>query len=120
MSESLPPTDPFAVQRELVSQWEKSVNALLTQHMSTSDFAKQMHEAIAASQTPKALGKLSGPASLATKEDVAKMGERLQAVEEQLGRVINMLEQMVPADDSAARHQVARTKRFAEPQSATP
>ena len=122
MSET-PPTDPFALSREMVSQWEKGLNSLLTQHMSTSEFAKQMNEAMASSaQTMQALKKVLAPMSLATKDDVAQVGSRLQAIEEQLARAVALLERLAPEADRSAslKRTVARTKRFAKADPAKP
>jgi len=111
----VPPTDPFALSRELVSQWERSVNDLLTQHMSSSEFGKQMNAALASSeQTMKAIGSATAPLMVATKEDIAKLGKRLEAVEGQLARVTALLERLTPEaeGDAAPSRSIARTKRF--------
>jgi hypothetical protein len=116
-----PPADPFALTRDMVSQWEKGVNALLAQHMSTSEFAKQMHEAMATSeQSQAALKKVLAPMSIATKQDVAQIMSRLQAIEESLARVVDLVERLAPKAESTPRPKpaVARTKRFSKADSA--
>jgi hypothetical protein len=63
-----------------------------------------------------ALSTVMGPLTVATKEDIAKMSKRLQAIEEQLARVIAMLERLSPEAEvgsSSPGKKVARTKRFA-------
>ena len=63
-----PPKDPFALSREWLTQWERSVNEILTKHMSTTEFAKQMSESSALSaSTMQALTKVMGPIIPATK-----------------------------------------------------
>jgi hypothetical protein len=117
-----PPVDAFSLSREMMSQWEQSVNALLTQHMSTSDFSKQIHESMASSaQTMKALSKMSAPLSYATKDDVADISQRLQAIEEQLGRVTSLLERLLPEETVApSRPKISRSKRFSTADSRKP
>ena len=112
MNEQTPP-DLFAISREMMAQWEQSVNAMLTQHMSTSDFSKQVHESMTSSaQAAKALSKMSAPLNYATKSDVAEIGQRLQTLEEQLARVESLLQQLLPEPASPARPTISRAKRF--------
>jgi predicted phage tail protein len=109
-----PPVDIFSLSREMMSQWEQSVNALLTQHMSTSEFGKQMHESMGSSaQAMKALSKMSGQFSPATKDDVTQINRSLHAIEEQLAEVTSMLQRLLPQDTPARpKRQVSRSKRF--------
>jgi len=100
----------------MISQWEQSVNAMLTQHMSTSEFGKQMHESMGSSaQAMKALSKMSGQLSSATKDDVTELSRRLQAIEEQLAEVTSMLQRLLPQETAARpKRQISRSKRFKE------
>ena len=111
-----PPVDVFSLSREMMSQWEQSLNALLTQHMSTSEFSKQVHESMASSaQIMKSLSKMSAPVSFATKEDVAEIGQRLQAIEEQLAHLATLLERSPPqATASPSKPKISRSKRFSK------
>jgi hypothetical protein len=115
MNEKLP-VDVFSQSREMMSQWEQALNALLTQHMSTSEFSKQIHESMASSaQAMKSLGKMPAPLSFATKEDVAEIGQRLQAIEEQLAYLTTLLERSPPQAAAArSKPKISRSKRFSK------
>jgi hypothetical protein len=114
-----PPTDLFDLQRRLVAEWEKGLNALLTQEMSKSEFAEAMNRAnAAAAPMQKALATYRDKVTPATKEDVAKLGERLKALEDQVGLVLSVLKRLAPEpkEPRAARSPgVPRTKRYTAP-----
>jgi len=104
--------DIFGLQRQLVSEWEKSLNALLTEHMSKSEFGKQMSEMTASAKLQKPIAKALERLAPATKEDVAQLGERLKIVEELVGRAVAMLERIAPEERPVtAPVVVARTRR---------
>lgn len=109
------PPDPFALSRELVTKWEQSVNAELTKLMSTSEFAKQIHESMGApGATPKLPDKMPTLPTLATNLDIARIGERLASLEEQVAQAITLLERLTPPDAAANRAPVPRTKQFSK------
>jgi hypothetical protein len=114
-----PTNDPTALSREMLTQWERSMNELLTQHMSTAEFSKHMNESMkSTAEGMKALSKLLAPVSPATKDDIAQLSTRLHDLEEQVARAISLLESLVPtATALPPKHPVARTRRFtpAEP-----
>ena len=118
----VPPDDPVALSRELLTQWERSVNDLLTQHMSTAEFSKQMNESMqSTSQGMKALAKMLAPVSPATKDDIAQLSRRLHDLEEQMNRALALLERLVPPDDALPPPRpVLRTRRFSAPESKVP
>lgn len=114
------PKDPSALWREMVAQWEQGVNALATQVMSTGEFSRDVNRMMGVSlRMQKAmqqmLGRYFDALNLPTKDDLKGLGERLQAMEEQLGRVVAALERLAGPGDAAVSGgppRVARTKRF--------
>ena len=114
------PKDPAALWREMVVQWEQGVNALATQVMGTGEFSRDMNKMMGVSlrlqkSTQELLGRYFDALNLPTKDDLKGLGERLQSIEEQLGRVAAAIERLAGPGDAAAlgaAPRVARTKRF--------
>ncbi len=118
MSESTP-KDPVALWREMLSQWEKGVNTLATQTMTTSGFSREMNRVLGASLQMQKTGqellrRYFDALNLPTKDDLNVLGERLRAMEEQILRVADAVDRMAGSEptkvDAAAR--VKRTKRY--------
>ena len=112
------PLDPFAMWREMVSQWEKGANQLGNETTATDAFTGAMHKAMAAGVTAK---KVSDEASkrylvalnLPSRADVEALGERLLLIEDRLIAISAAIEQitgtavMAPSTTIAPR----RTKK---------
>jgi hypothetical protein len=105
--------DLASLQRELLSQWEKSVNDLLVKQMSTIEFGKQATQMFSAPpQLKKSADKLQDSLA-ATKGDVARLETRMKSIEDLLGRALAVLEGSGrKVDLPAAAPAAPRTKRF--------
>jgi hypothetical protein len=104
-----PGNDPLAPWRELVSQWEKNVNALANTTMASDEYSSSMHGAMGATlkiqQTMKdAMAAYLANANLPSRTEVLALGERLTGVEARLDRITTLLERIAAttAGESAA------------------
>lgn len=114
-----PKKDPAALWREMVVQWEQSVNALATQVMATGEFSWDMNWMMGVSlRMQKVMQEMRGryfdALDLTTKDDLKALGERLQSMKAQLRLMAASLERLAGPSDAAlgAPPRVARTKRF--------
>lgn len=112
--------DPAALWREMVGQWEKSVNTLATDYMATNEFSREANRVMSASRhiqkgMQEVMGRYLDALNLPTKTDIDGLGERLHAIEDELGRVSAAIEQIAGPSDGPAGGvaRVPRTKRFA-------
>ena len=114
--------DPAALWREMLGQWEKGVNAMATQVMTTGEFSRDLNRVMGVTlrmqkATQELLGRYFDALNLPTKDDLRAIGERLQVLEEQIGRVVEAVERMAGTEqskvDTTAR--VRRTKRYRAP-----
>ena len=92
-----PPSDPFSIWRDLVSQWEKSVNSAANESMASDQFSSSMNKALGASVQAQqlmseAMSRYLATLNLPSREDVIGIGERLQSIEAHLSRVVELLE----------------------------
>jgi len=113
------PRDPAELWRDMIAQWEKSMNAFASEFMSTGEFSRDMNRLMGVSMRmqkamQEMLGRYFDALNLPTKDDLKGIGERLHSMEKQLGRMAATLERLAgPADVAAgAAPRVARTKRF--------
>lgn len=111
--------DPAALWREMVGQWEKGVNALATQYMGTDEFSRDANRVMTASlKMQKGLQEMMGryfdALNLPTKPDIDSLGERLSAIEDELGRLSAALERVAgPSEEPGGGvPRVPRTKRY--------
>ena len=111
--------DPTAVWRDMMAQWEKGVNALATQTMGTSEFSRDVNRVMGVSlRMQKSMqdmfSRYFDALNIPTKDDLKGLGERLHAIEEQIGRMTVMLERLGETGDTAsnASPRVSRTRRF--------
>ena len=114
--------DPAALWREMLGQWEKGVNAMATQVMTTGEFSRDLNRVMGVTlrmqkATQELLGRYFDALNLPTKDDLRAIGERLQAVEEQIGRVVEAVERMAGTEESKVdtTERVRRTKRYRAP-----
>ena len=112
--------DPAALWREMVGQWEKTVNTLATGYMATNEFSREANRVMSASrQVQKGMQDIMGryfdALNLPTKTDIDGLGERLHVIEDELGRVSAAIEQLAGPGKGPAGGvpRVPRTKRFA-------
>jgi hypothetical protein len=93
-----PSKDPSAAWRELVSQWEKNINALANQNMASDEFSSGSNQAMNLALRLQQ-GMASGMATylatlnLPSRADITALGERLQAMEAYLSRIAVALEE---------------------------
>lgn len=111
--------DPAALWREMVGQWEKSMNSLATEVMGTGEFSRETNRLMSASlQIQKGMQEVMGryfdALNLPTKPDIDALGERLYAIEDELGRLNEALERLAGPTDGPAGGvpRVPRTKRY--------
>lgn len=109
------PTDPTAFFREMLGQWEKMANDHGTGMMKSSEFAQAMHGATAATMQAKEAGRefmtrVLAAYHLPSREEVAEVAGRLQAIEDRLAGIERMLERLAGAPARAERPQPRRTK----------
>jgi type VI protein secretion system component VasK len=110
--------DFLALQRDLLSQWEKALNELMVQQMSTPEFSKQANQLLTAGAPLKRSMEELKENAIATKGDVGRLEQRMKAIEDQLERAIVLLERAMPEEEGVApTHSVARTKRFSSAKS---
>jgi hypothetical protein len=90
---------------------EKSLNALLTEHMSKSEFGKQLSEMTASTKLQSRSPRPSSGCRRRRRR-MSQLGERLRIVEELVGRAVALLERLAPEErPAAAPVVVARTRR---------
>lgn len=111
------PPDPAAQFRELVTQWERNINAFANQVMGTESFSRLMQESqrlqLALQQaTSEAMGRRLAAMNMPTREDVIRVAEKLADVERRLGHIEASLEgnaAIAPGD--ASRGAPPRTRQ---------
>ena len=111
--------DPAAAWRDLVAQWEKNVNELANRTMGSDEFSKAVNQAMGLSagmqsSLSEAMGRYLASLNLPSRTEMAGIGERLNAIEERLDRVLTLLQ--LPAGaakpgGAAATAKPPRTKR---------
>jgi hypothetical protein len=86
------PTDPFAMFRDMVSQWEKATNDFGGKIAGSSEFAKSMQGATAMSMqiqqaVHEGMTKVLAATNIPSREDIAALGARVGNIESQLSRI---------------------------------
>jgi poly(hydroxyalkanoate) synthase III subunit E len=112
-------TDPAAIWRELVSQWEKGVNEIANKAMGSAEFSRVMNQATSGSLgLQQSLGDLIGKyltaLNLPSRAEMVSIGERLTAIEATLNRIavsVERLDPNAPADAAERGARPPRTKR---------
>ena len=90
-------TDPTAVWRDLVSQWEKNVNALANKTMATDEYSSAQSSMMSGLLRMQQMMASSMSTYLATmnlpsRADVVTIGEQLSSIEALLTRIATTLE----------------------------
>jgi hypothetical protein len=101
--ESIPP-DPAAFFRDMLGQWEKTVNSFGGEAMKSEEFSRSMGAATAASATMQAgmqqmTEKALSAANLPTRSDIDAIAGRITAIEAALARIEAMLGSAGPDRD---------------------
>jgi hypothetical protein len=125
------PVDPFAAWRDIVSQWEKSVNSLANREMASDQFSGSMNQMMnvmlrAQQSVGDGMIKYLAALNLPSRADLVALGEQLGSIESQLSRIAVAIERqaaqpaaaqpaasssMSPPPASPARRSPPRTKR---------
>lgn len=94
------PLDAF---RDFVGQWERGVNQFANEAMGNEQFSRLMLGASSAAAGAKAglgeaMERYLTTMNLPTRADIVTIGERLQAIETQLGRLTEIVAQTASVD----------------------
>lgn len=86
------PTDPMAMWRDILGQWEKAANDVGGKLLQRPESAEAMHKATALglqAQTAmhEAMAKMLSVANMPSKAEVEALGQRLGAIEASLSRI---------------------------------
>ncbi len=118
-----PVKDPMALWRELLGQWEKSVNALANQTMGSEEYSRSMNGAMGLTlkmqeSMKDVMATYLANMNLPSRVDFARLDERVQGIEGRLDRIIALLERSVPAGSAPATPPAPRPPRTKRPPSA--
>ena len=111
-----PPKDPLALWRDMLGQWEKSVNTLANQTMASEDYSRSMNGALSLSikmqeSMRDAMTAYLAQMNVPSRTDVARLDERLGAVELKLDRLIALVERSGGAGGATRPADAARPPR---------
>ncbi len=114
------PLDPFALVRELVAQWEKSVNQYATPLMHSDEFAMGANTAMGAALGAKKLAQELSQRSfeamnVASRADIIALGDRLQAIEDRMIGMQATLDRLAGGGTLPARPAPSRTRKPPQP-----
>jgi hypothetical protein len=117
------PVDPLAPWRDLVSQWEKNVNALANKTMASDEYSQSMHGAMSTTLKLQeamrdAMAAYLANANLPSRTEVLAIAERLGGVEARLDRMTALLERIGAKDAGASDAAPPRAPR--PPRTKTP
>lgn len=121
-------SDPLAVWREMLSQWEQNVNAIANRAMGSDEYSSSVNGAMAASlklqETMRQfMAAYLAHANLPSRTEVLAIAERLAGVEARLDRMTALLETIAatrngdapagaaPASAPPPRQRPPRTKK---------
>ena len=118
------PADPFGMWRDLLAQWENSLNALGNQAMGSDEFSRSMSRVSGLSLAMQQMmsdmmGRAQTAANLPTRADIVALSERLRVIEETLNRVAAVVDRLAEADH-AQRAAAARPPRTRKPPGGAP
>ena len=110
-----PTTDPSAIFRDWVTQWERSFDSFANQVMGTEGFSQTMNEFQKAQLGAQRLmvesmGQLLSNMNMPTREDVLRLAEAVQALDRRMERLEERLTGEAGSRPSTAKRP-PRTKR---------
>jgi hypothetical protein len=110
------PTDPFAMFRQMVNQWEKMANDLGSKTLSTSEFAQGIQGATAFSlqiqqAVHEGMTKVLAAANMPSREDLVTLAQRVAQMEAQLSRIEAAIGASTPGTRIASAAKPKRTKQ---------
>jgi hypothetical protein len=108
------PTDPMAMFRDAVTQWEKMANDFGGQFLGRPETTQAMHQATglalkAQQGAHEAMAKLLSAANMPSKADVEAIATRMAAIEATLARIEAALVAPTGAASAAAKPKRTRT-----------
>ena len=114
------PTDPFGAWREMLAQWEKSMNSLGNQAMTSDPFGQSMSQmtglSLAMQQTMgEMMTRAQTAANLPTRADIVAISERLRTIEETLNRLASAVDRLSAGEHGAGGGAAARPARTRKP-----
>jgi hypothetical protein len=114
------PTDPAALFREMVSQWEAMANEFGSSMMKSGEFTRVMHGANAATMKLKEartdmMERALDAANMPTKAEVADLSARLHRIEATVDRIESMLAAQTGAPIIPERPKPKRTRKPPSP-----
>jgi hypothetical protein len=107
-------TDPMAIFRDAVTQWEKMANDFGGQFMGRPETAQAMHQATgialkAQQGAHEAMAKLLSAANMPSKADVEALAARMAAIEASLARIESAIAAPKNATSATAKPKRTRT-----------
>lgn len=123
MSQRPPPNDPMERFRELVTEWERGIDALANRFMGTDEFSRTMNQfqnlqlgmQKAFAET---MAKHLANVNLPSRDDVLRLGEAIHEVDMRLARMEQRLDQVAEATGVAAQRPPKGPPRTKKPPSA--
>jgi hypothetical protein len=108
------PTDPMAMWRDFLGQWEKAANNYGGQLLQRPEAAEAMHKATtlglqAQTAMHDGMAKMLSAANMPSKAEVEALGQRLGAIEASLARIEAAIVTTAPSPSAAPRP--ARTRK---------
>jgi hypothetical protein len=99
--------DPLGLWRDMLSQWESSVNALANKTMASDEYSSSMHGAMGMTlrmqeTVREFMAAYLASTNLPSRAEILGIAERLGAVEARLDRITALLERIADAQIVAA------------------
>jgi hypothetical protein len=117
--------DPLAMWRDMLSQWETSVNALANKTMASDEYSSSMHGAMGLTLRMREtleqfMAAYLAATNLPSRKEVLGIAERLGEVEARLDRITALLERIAGAQPNGPAPARARPPRTKSPPAAEP
>jgi hypothetical protein len=115
-----PIKDPMALWRDLLGQWEKSVNALANETMGSEEYSRSMNGAMGVTlkmqeSMKDVMATYLANMNLPSRVDFNRLEERVQGIEGRLDRIIALLERNARAGSAPTTPPVRRPPRTKRP-----
>jgi hypothetical protein len=119
MTDQHKPNDPAARFRELITEWERGIDALANRFMGTDEFSRAMNQfqnlQLGAQQAfAEAMAKHLAALNLPSREDLLRVGEAVHELEMRIARMerkLDDLAQTAGVTGDRPRHGPPRTRR---------
>ena len=115
-----PGKDPMALWRDLLGQWEKSVNTLANETMGSEEYSRSMNGAMGVTlkmqETMKdVMATYLANMNLPSRVDFTRLDERVQGIEGRLDRIIALLERSASGGSAPTKPAAPRPPRTKRP-----